>query len=222
MAVGYTWLGFASVVGIIRIIARENTKNNTPPVIMLPREVTIFLECLCTLMFISFDLVYISVIMNYSFQCQLLMDIIREIKSRLKAGEWPVDRVIEAVEELKTSMSTHLNHYTSWNVSTLMFIFVVSILYGVIALAELGGDAKDGPWVLASTLLNITQWLCILFFPLVQAARLSSSCSSLREVKAIYAEDQETPKKLEVLPIYLSSQKVHVSCILATLDISVI
>ena len=66
----------------------------------------------------------------------------------------------------------------------------------------------DDYWVLVSTFLNITQWLLILFYPLVQAARLSSACSSLRVVEYPTTDRKQ---RMDIFRNYLSSQRFRVS-----------
>ena len=77
--------------------------------------------------------------------------------------------------------------------------------------AEWVNNAKliaDDYWVLFSTFLNISQWLFILFYALVQAARLSSACSSLRTIEFSTAGQKQ---RVDIFRNYLSSQKFSVS-----------
>ena len=47
------------------------------------------LEAFCVLGFAIFDMVYLSIVISYSFQCQLLIYYVQSIKDRVLAYDWP-------------------------------------------------------------------------------------------------------------------------------------
>jgi hypothetical protein len=227
LLLGVIWMLWSLAVSVFRLIVREYALSRTPPLVQLSDAPRIILEIICSLGFIIFDTVYVSVVMNYSFQCQLLMYHIKSVKSRVMSKEWsgihegqtasatgiePVlEKAVKELEQLK-SFFIHLNRHISWAVSLMIFIFVTSILDAAVALTQFGQDPNG--WLVASCILNCIQWTSILSIPLIQGARLNSCCASLKrlghQIRARPLPYTETSfLHLDSFLTYISSQRLH-------------
>ena len=75
---------------------------------------------ICSLGFIIFDVVYVSIIMNYSFQCQLLMYHIKSIKYRVIGKEWA------GIKEGQTAASTSIEPVLEKAIKVLLIDLMLS------------------------------------------------------------------------------------------------
>lgn len=124
-------------------------------------------------------LVYITIITGYAVQCQLLIYAVRGLGERVYERAIPLQEVYKEIQETYKLLKT-LNNQSAMTVSLLMYnfcCFTALIVYALITHELITG------WVsYAHTVTALILWTGILFIPLIQAARVTASFSSLSKL----------------------------------------
>eukprot|EP00731_Ephydatia_muelleri_P029523 Em0021g46a len=145
--------------------------------------------------FVFFDLLYISVVIYYISQAQLIIYLLRSIKDKVRNK---VTSLGEAVKDIHYTHSIlHIfNGQLSAMMSLCLFIFVVNAITSYMNLLEVMGKS-DLAYAVGS--FNIIQWSVITVGPIFQAARLTRECRQLKrlglEIAARPYTYSDTPQK---------------------------
>ena len=232
---GFGWIAFSFCVSIIRIRSLQLLEPNSTikylnpdhPLLPSPSHAVLYeglrwsLIIISLLGFVFFDLLYISVAINYTSQCQLIIFYIQSITDKVVTKAHTLQGAVKDIYH--TSEFLHvLNRQVASIVTLCLFIFVRA-LYSAIAsfISSLGMKSRDPiekPLLIAVAIFNVLQWLSITAALVIQAARLTTACSCLRrlglEIAARPYTYSDTPQEeLNSFLLYTASTNYSASLI---------
>lgn len=146
--------------------------------------------------FMFFDFLYVSVVVYYISQGELIIYLLRSIKDKVRNKIGTLD---EAVKDIHYTHSIlHIfNGQLSAMMSLCLFIFVVNAITSYKNLLEVFHEV---PLAYAVGVFNVIQWSVILVGPVLQAARLTKECRQLKrlglEIAARPYTYSDTPQKI--------------------------
>lgn len=235
LALGILWIVFSFIVSLIRIRSLQLLQPNTTirylnpdhPQLPNPDHMLLYNALRYSLVFISllgfviFDLLYISVAINYTSQCQLIIFYIRSITDRVVTKAHSLQSAVKDIYH--TSEFLHvLNRQVATIVTLCLFIFIRALCSAstsfVSALNIKRHDSVETPLVMVVAVFNVLQWLTLTAAPVIQAARLTSACYGLRklglEIAARPYTYLDTPQEeLDSFLLYTSSTNYSASLI---------
>eukprot|EP00731_Ephydatia_muelleri_P029524 Em0021g47a len=232
LALGFGWIVFSFCVSVIRIYSLQLLQSNTTikylnpdhPLLPSPGNVVLYnglrwsLVIMSLFGFVIFDLLYISVAINYTSQCQLIIFYIQSITDRVVTKAHTLQGAVKDIYH--TSEFLHvLNRQVATIVTLCLFIFVRG-LYAATAsfVRSLRDDSVENSLTIAVAIFNVLQWLSITAAPVIQAARLTRACSGLRrlglEIAARPYTYLDTPQEeLDSFLLYTTSTNYSASLI---------
>ncbi|XP_064394658.1 uncharacterized protein LOC135341907 [Halichondria panicea] len=200
IAVGLLWIVLSLVNSIVRVyvlhlLAQDTTIDLIQP---LGGNNLVFRWILVVLTvggFITLDIAYTAVVVNYAIQCQLLVYLLWSIGERVKSREWDIDQSVKEIHNGREFLS-HLNSHLARATSLLLFIFAASSIQSVYGFYST--DESDHPQAGLLGIMASLQWILILTLPLVQAARVTKGCTKLKksvsEVRSRPYSYKDTPQ----------------------------
>ncbi|KAK2157885.1 hypothetical protein LSH36_183g02042 [Paralvinella palmiformis] len=129
--------------------------------------------------FLCLDVVYTVVVVNYCVQCCLLVFYIEGLQEKLKQKLIELSSGMKEIAEIEHHLRS-LNYTTAVALSIVLFNFGTMSFFGAIRILEKGNGFSVLMYI--STFLSVIFWITIMILPVVQAARLSAACNSLRKV----------------------------------------
>jgi hypothetical protein len=152
---------------------------------IVPLTVQIVLGVVCLLGFVLFDLVYLAAVINYAIQSEFNIQFVRAICQLVTQKKYSkLDLAIKDIGEAKSYLDL-LNGRTAFIVALVLFNFGSGAIAGFIALNTLSNvDATTRiSYGLALTAVGLGTffWLALAIAPFIQASRLTSVYSILKQ-----------------------------------------
>ena len=215
---GVVWIIFSFVTSVMRMFSLNLLGNTTIDWLTSDYEVVSdgtdyiynvrrhILVISALFGFVFFDFLYISVVIYYISQGELIIYLLRSIRDKVRNKIGSLD---EAVKDIHYTHSIlHIfNGQLSAMMSLCLFIFIISAVTSYKNLLKVFNESG-----LAYTVgtFNVIQWSVIIVGPIFQAARVTKECHQLRrlglEIAARPYTYSDTPQKaLDSFLLYTST-----------------
>ncbi|XP_033097402.1 uncharacterized protein LOC117101541 [Anneissia japonica] len=175
VVLGFFWIVCAISVQILHVISQEQMSFTFLHVSSNAQYYTLVI--LMLLGCVILDTVYVTAIIDYVTQCQLLIYLLQGLCDRVRERTIDLEEAIKDIQEAET-LSRIVNYRIASCISLLLFNLGLMAVLDCVAFAD-GRLLNFTTLMYMASLCGAVVWICISGTPFIQAARLNSACRAV-------------------------------------------